>query len=304
MAGAAALAAVPDLSSVLPVQAAAAAGTKGLVGASVFGGDRVAAGDAFDNNIVQRPACRNVQRVYFKLSTFPAAGADQQVGKMAAAGIKMIISLHPDPALTVTDYEAVRTATMYLESIPSIEGIPNIRYEVAFWHEPNINLSTFPTASSYHDYVGFYAPAVRSVNPNVPIVYIPAMTGFGIKAYELAPPYYPGDVLIDKILVDYYANDHLNGIKLDAIMAVADGARLSPKPFGLAEWGDTNDKLVVQDPFNKYVDYLYGLFTTRLSSGKANAAIIYFDLGPNNSITGPTDYKVAGFQKLYDALNR
>src|SRR5215471_1955353 len=223
MAGAAALAAVPDLSSVLPVQAAAAAGTKGLVGASVFGGDRVAAGDAFDNNIVQRPACRNVQRVYFKLSTFPAACADQQVSKMAAAGIKMIISLHPDPALTVTDYEAVRTAIMYLE------GIPNIRYEIALWHEPNINLSTFPTASSYHDYVNYYAPAVRSVNPNIPIVYIPAMTGFGIMAYKLAPSYYPGDVLIDKILVDYYANDHLNGIKLDAIMAVADGARLSPK---------------------------------------------------------------------------
>jgi hypothetical protein len=297
MAGAAALAAVPDLSSVLPVDAAAAAGTKGLVGASVFGSDRVAAGDAFDTNIVQRPACRNVQRVYFKLSQFPAAGADQQVTEMAAAGIRMIISLHPDPALTVKDYEAVRTAIMFLESIS------NIRYEVALWHEPNIDLSTFPTPSSYHHYVGYYAPAVRSVNPDIPIVYIPAMTGFGIMAWKLAPSYYPGDVLIDKILPDYYANDHLGGIKLDAIMAVADGATGGPKPFGLAEWGDTNDKMVGCADFNSYVDYLKGLFTTRLGSGRTNAAIVYFDLGPNNSITAG-DCKIPGFQRLYDALNR
>ena len=147
----------------------------------------------------------------------------------------------------------------------------NIQYEVACWHEPNINPSTFPTASSYHDYVGFYAPAVRSVNPDIPIVYIPAMTGFGIMAWKMAPAYYPGDVLIDKILVDYYGNDHMGGIRLDAIMAVADGARLSPKPFGLAEWGDSNDKLVGRTDFNAYVNYLVGLFTSRLSSGKTNA---------------------------------
>jgi hypothetical protein len=299
MAGAAALAAVPDLSSILTVEAAAAAGTKGLVGASVFGTDRVAAGDAFDN-IVQRPACRNVQRVYFKLSQFPTGPNDPQpVGDLAAAGIKMIISFHPDPALTVTDYENLRAAIMLLD------GIPGIRYEVALWHEPNIDPSTFPTASSYHGYVRYYAPAVRSVNPSIPIVYIPAMTEFGIMAWKLAPAYYPGDVLIDKILADYYGNDHLNGIKLDAIMAVADGATGGPKPFGLAEWGDSNDKLVGRTDYNAYVDYLVGLFTTRLGSGKTNAAIVWFDAGgPDNSITTPTDFKIPRFQKLYDALNR
>jgi hypothetical protein len=299
MAGAAALAAVPDLSSILPVEAAAAAGTKGLVGASVFGTDRVAAGDAFDN-IVQRPACRNVQRVYFKLSQFPTSANDPQpVGDLAAAGIKMIISFHPDPALTVTDYEALRAAIMLLD------GIPGIRYEVSCWHEPNLDLSTFPTASSYHDYVGYYAPAVRSVNPSIPIVYIPAMTEGGTMAFERAPTYYPGPVLINRILADYYGNDHLRGIRLDAIMAVADGAPGGAKPFGLAEWGDSNDKLVSPADFNAYVNYLVGLFTSRLSSGKTNADIAWFDGGgPDNSITMPSDFKIPGFRKLYDALNR
>jgi len=297
MAGAAALATVPDLSSILPV-AAATPGTKGLVGASVFGTNRVAAGQAFDD-LVQRPACLNAQRVYFELSQFPtSANNPQPVGDLAAAGIKMIISLHPDPALTVTDYENVRAA------IKLFDGISGIKYEVALWHEPNIHLSTFPTATSYHHYVGYYAPAVRSVNPNVPIVYIPAMTQAGIKAYELAPAYYPGDVLINRILADYYANDHLSGIRLDAIMAVADGAAGGPKPFGLAEWGDSNDKLVGATDFNAYVKYLVGLFTTRLSSGKTNGALVWFDGGgPDNSITSPTDFKIPGFQKVYDALN-
>ena len=298
MAGAAGLAAVPDLSSILPVRAATVPGTKGLVGASVFGTDRVTAGDAFDD-IVQRPACLNVQRVYFKLSQFPtAANSPQPVGDLAAAGIKMIISFHPDPALTVTDYENLRAA------IKLLDGIPNIHYEVALWHEPNISLSTFPKASVYRAYVGYYAPAVRSVNPNIPIVYIPAMTGFGIKAYELAPAYYPGDVLINKILADYYGNDHLAGIKLEPIMAVADGAAGGPKPFGLAEWGDSNDRLVNATDFSAYVKYLVGLFTTRLSGGRTNGDIIWFDGGgPDNSITSPTDFKIPGFRKVYDALN-
>jgi hypothetical protein len=297
MAGGAALAAVSDLSSILSVRAAAA-GTKGLVGASVFGNDRVAAGDAFDQ-IVQRPACRNVQRVYFKLSQFPSTPHDPQpMDDLTAAGIKMIISFHPDPALTVTDYENLRAA------IKLIDGIPGVRYEVALWHEPNISLSTFPTASSYHGYVNYYAPAVRSVNPNIPIVYIPAMTQFGIMAYKLAPPYYPGDVLIDKILVDYYGNDHLSGINLDAIMAVADGAAGGAKPFGLAEWGDSNDKPVGKDDFNAYVDDLVRRFTNRLSSGKTNGAIIWFDGGGADNSMVPGDFKIPGFQKLYDALNR
>lgn len=298
MAGAAALAAVPDLSSVLPVQALAASGTKGLVGASVFGTNRVAAGAAFDD-LVQRPACLNVQRVYFKLSQFPSTPHDPQpMDDLTTAGIKMIISLHPDPALTVTDYENLRAA------IKLIDGIPGVRYEVALWHEPNISPSTFPTAKSYRDYVGYYAPAVRSVNPNIPIDYIPAMTQFGTMAYKLAVPYYPGDVLIDKILVDYYGNDHLSGINLDAIMAVADGATGGAKPFGLAEWGDSNDKPVGQADFNAYVDDLVRRFTNRLTAGKTNGAIIWFDGGGADNSMVPGDFKIPGFQKLYDALNR
>lgn len=299
MAGATAVAALPDLVSSLPAWAATTAGQKGLVGASVFGTDRIAAGEAFDD-LVGRPTCFNVQRAYYKLSQFPSQGNDpQNVGVLAANGVKVVISFHPDPALTTADYESLRKGIQFLD------GIPGLEYEVAIWHEANLALSTFPTATAYHDFVGFYTPAVRSVNPNVQMVYIPALTEDGTMAFQRAVPYYPGPVLIDRILVDYYANDFGKKIRLADMMAVADNAPGGAKPFGLAEWGDSNDMLVDATGFNDYVAYLVSQMTGRLNAGKTNADMIWFDGGgPDNSITSPSDFKIPGFQKVYDALNR
>lgn len=303
MAGAAGLAALPELLSALPAEAATAPGQKGLAGATVFGSDRVAAGEAFDD-LVGRPACLNVQRVYFELSQWPAGvNNPQPVGKLASAGVKMLISFHPTPDLGTAQAHADFVSLG--DAISLFKGLTVAQFEVALWHEANLDLEIFPTPASYRQYVAFYAPAVRAYD--VPLLYIPGMSN-----PDTAVTYYPGSPLTDKILVDYYGNSHVKGVRLDQIMAVADGiagdpvpVASAPKPFGVSEWGDSSGDPVAPADFDAYAEYLVSVFTGRLNAGKTNADIAWFDSGgAQNTITSPTDFKIPGFQKVYDALNR
>ena len=296
MAGAAALAALPDLASALPAAAAAAPGLKGLVGSTVFAStypgsaSRIAAGQTFDN-FVLRPICMNVQRVYYPLSTFPGPNDPQKVTDLAAAGIKMVISLHPDPA--GGEVGKLRDALTFLKSIP------NIDFEVALWHEANNDPTHFPHASDYHTYVAMYAPTVRG--HGIPLVYIPLVIPQQ-PASDNVTSYYPGPALTDRILADFYGSSFVNGARLEPIMAKADAA---PMPFGIAEWGNSliKDTPISPTDFGSYVAYIVTLMTGRLAAGKNNADIIYYDAGgSDNNITATNDFRVPGVDLVFDAL--
>jgi len=296
MAGAAALAALPDLTSALPAAAATGPGQKGLVGATVFtstypgSADRIAAGNTFDN-FVLRPMCTKVQRVYYPLSTFPAPNDQQDPGKLASNGIKMVISLHPDPA--GGDVSNLDKALTFLQNIP------NIKFEIALWHEANNDTTVFKDSTTYHDYVAHYAPTVRA--HGVTLVYIPLIIPQEPAATN-ALTYYPGPSLADKILADFYGSSFVNGARLEAIMAKADAA---PMPFGIAEWGNSLVKDSPIDPtdFGSYVAYIVTLMTGRLAAGKANAEIMYYNAGgSDNNITAKDDFRVPGVDIIFDSL--
>jgi hypothetical protein len=232
-----------------------------------------------------------VQRVYYPLSTFPSAANDpQNVAELAAAGIKVVISFHPDPA--GGDVGKLKGGLTYLATIP------NIDFEVALWHEANNDTATFPTAASYHTFVSTYAPTVRA--HGVPLLYIPLIT---LRAADSALTYYPGPSLTDKILADFYGNAFVDGARLEPIMAKADAAAV---PFGISEWGDSGlaNTIIGPTDFGAYVAYLVTLMTGRLAAGKNNADIIWFDGGgPNNNITAGNDFRVPGLAIVFDSLS-
>src|SRR5262249_20235635 len=143
-------------------------------------------------------------------------------------------------------------------------------FDVTLWQEPNDGIA-FSSGSAYVSYVNYYGPIVRAAG--VPLVY-DAGAGGGESSWTA---YYPGDSMIDKIMLDYYGSAWLGGPKLNVIAHIADSAS-PPKSFGLGEWNDAATSSVTLTPkqFGEYVNYLINFFTTRLNNGKTNGDIIFW----------------------------
>jgi hypothetical protein len=235
-----------------------------------------------------------VQKIYYQEGNWPS-GIPTKDQEIIGLGAKLLISFKPSRTQSMSEQgNLARAIEMY-------QGA-GATFDVTLWQEPNDG-SAFDRACDYRDYVNYYGPIVRA--KGVPLVYDPGAGG-GVDSWK---PYYPGDSLIDKIMLDYYGSAWLNGTRLDAIAAIADGAN-PPKPLGIGEWNDTatGSGTLTPKQFGEYVSYLINFFTTRLNDGRTNGDIIFW-MGDNavglsaDQILSSSDFKVPHVQKLYDSLS-
>lgn len=277
---------------------ARAAGTRGLVGATVGaanypGTDETQASNMFDR-FVGRPMAANVQKIYYQEGTWPSGipAKDQEILNL---GAKLLISFKPSRTPSPSEKANLAAAiNMYKKA--------NAVFDVTLWQEANDG-SAFSQGSDYRAYVNYYGPTVHAAG--IPLVYDPGAGG-GAASWKA---YYPGDSMIDKIMIDYYGSAWLSGTRLDAIAAIADGAS-PPKSLGLGEWNDTaaSPGKLTTSQFGDYVNYLINFFSARLSNGRSNGDIIFW-MGDNavnipaDQILSSSDFKVPYVQKLYDSLS-
>jgi hypothetical protein len=266
---------------------------------------RIQAAQAYDGFIgAPRHLAMSVEKLYFTPSSFQTAvQGDTQA--LADAGIKIIASIKPAYPTSATDLAALNTMLAAWKNYVSPAGTPNaglgINAEVILWQEPIFNSSPWSNnAAQYISYVQYYGPTVRQY---FPLVYNPNNNSNTISYVQA---FYPGDALIDKVMVDMYTPSFAQGITYDNAAALANNA--SPKkPFGIAEWGISTGNIT---DFGRFANYIKSFMQTRASQGLPNADVLYYNgNGPNpgpgpDTIMSSTDPKVPGIQLVYDALNQ
>lgn len=105
------------------------------------------------------------------------------------------------------------------------------------------------------------------------------------------------------VSVDYYYGSFKNGFTLDATAAIADAHSLE---YGLSEFGCH----VTPDDYNSYFNYIIGFFQARISAGKKNFSVNYYDgicsaTGAGDlasPILTPTDPRVPLYVTLFNTL--
>lgn len=225
-------------------------------------------------------------KVYYGPGVFPTS----ITGKMStfiSEGIKALMSFKPayDPP-TKTDLAALENAlAMYQKA--------GLTATVTLWQEAQHVM----TASQFHRVFAYYGPTIRTYYPL-------AYNADGSRKPTSWKQYYPGASLVDVVAIDYYANSYAKGIRLQAIVAIADDA--SPaKPFGIWEMGNTGSKKANPPPsvIGNYFSYLQSLMAGRLQAGKANAEIVWYNGDGINTINSSSDYRVPLWDSLVDATS-
>jgi hypothetical protein len=280
----------------------------GLVGATVQADvypkeDRYGGAKVFDK-YVSRPAAMTIQKCYFNEGTWPSS-VPSDIAELSAAGCKFIMCFKPkrSPRTTTEGTKLQNTCNMFVNYQPT-----PIDFDVVLWQEPNSpNMGYFSSGSDYIAYVEYYQPYVPS---GLSVIY----DSSGSASASDQQSYFPGSALVDKVYCDFYGDAYQTkrgrGIDdpLAAIQRVADDNGL---PFGLGEWGfgSANNALTpTSTPSAKeFVGYINKVFTSRLSDGKTNGDVLYYDgttsSTPWNVISGPGDWKTPLFQEIYDNLS-
>jgi len=289
---------------------ALAAGIRGLVGATIgaanySGTDETQASNKFDQ-LVGRPMARKVQKIYYQEGDWPSSIPQKDLEIIQDLGAKLLISFKPFR----TPPSVFASEKANLEAAIDMYQAAGATFDVTLWQEPNDGRS-FGSGDAYKQYVSTYGPTVHTAG--APLVYDP---GSGLRPgesptqlYQSWHDYYPGDALIDKIVVDYYGSAWNKNVRLDEIEDIADSAN-PPKSFGIGEWNDdaVSTGTLGTGLFKDYVQYLIDLFTMRLNLGKTNGDIIFWmgdnavDL-PADQILSSSDFKIPFVQMLYDRLS-
>ena len=302
-------------------------GQKGPVGASVdtsiFGTTYTQRANTFDG-YVGRPLAITTYRQYFSgVSSWPTTiNSPHSIGEASKLGARVVISFKPavDPtgSYTGATYQNDKTS---LRNACQLFVANNVDFDICFYNEMNNAKNGFTGTNGigvtgWLKFWQFYAPVVKNNGGN--LSWVPAIT----HGFPDATPYFPNNPFPDKIHADWYSNDwYVHGITplsygLDAL------ANPHNIPIGLGEFGPSNDPTVftpTHAQWNSFIDdILIGYFGNtspntnfpnggRLHQNLSNADIIYFgdatSLTSIGAVTGPSDYKVPGLQRVYDQLN-
>jgi hypothetical protein len=296
----------------LPSAALAGAGPVGATvwpqGYGFAGSDYIDAASKFDGYCGNLPIALTMQKWYLPPGTYILSAGQIPAGLLALinAGCRILLSIKPSQALTLSDYANVLTTINVLKAA----GASNLL--VTLWNEPN-QTGVFPSAAAYIAFVNYYIGAVRAAG--VPHAYTPS-----VFTNATSYTYYPGDANVDYVLPDYYGDAFKHGSLLDSpiggaagsLMSLADNHLPSPIPFGLGEWGDSATGVPLPETgptgWIAYWNYLLNLFATRLNHGKTNGPILYFSgqnpAGPDILPDGSGGYDLTvGISTLYNGLS-
>jgi hypothetical protein len=295
-AGAAALAAAPVLLSGTRAGATAvktglplaAGGLAGLHGATLSlaafpsgttWAQAIADWESFTGTVIK------ASKIYNSPGVFPTS-VSAKIQALISGGIRALLSFKPafNPP-TSADLAALES------TLQRYQGA-GLAATVTLWPEAQDQM----TASQFHRVVQYYGPTVRKYYPL-------AYDAAGSRGPTNWKRYYPGALLIDVVAIDYYATAFAKGIRLDAIVAIADNA--SPaKPFGIWEMGNsTSTTSPPQSQVEAYFSYLQSLMAGRLQAGKPNADIAWFNGNGVNTISSSSDYRVPLWDSLVTATS-
>lgn len=232
----------------------------------------------------------DVRRAYFAPGVIPAAiTADLQAD--ATAGRKVAMSLKP--ALDGSDQTALNTFLLSCKNAGLVA-------DVCLYHEP---FSEGLTAAQYHSVVSSYGPTVRTYFP-----YLYCGSSGSSAATSAYASYYVSGAF-QKAAVDFYCPAYDGGFRIDSYSVVTDADNL---PFGLWEFDSSTDPTAgqTQAQATAYFGYVQSFFAGRVASGLTNADLcLFFDataLSPPKDytpITSSSDYRVALYQAIFDALD-
>lgn len=292
-----------------PRRLPASPGVKGLIGSTVtdylYGYDnRIQAASIFDGYVSSALGAQVIQKYYFAESQWLTTPLPDDVTELPHKypNFKWIMCFRPSLKLTTADQTNLQQTCQLLVD-------KGINFDVTLWEEPNGQHRTqFKTAADYQNYYYFYAPYVPT---SVDLIYLSC--GSATQADQLA--FFPSQGRVDKVYCDFYGNVYATALwegienPLANLEGLADDHGL---PFGIGEWGygttpkdylDQNSKPTAEE----YVNYILSVFTARLSAGKTNGDLIYFDgqspADTQNLITATTDWKVPLYQQVYNELS-
>jgi hypothetical protein len=260
------------------------------------GTNPVKAANLFDG-YVGRPMGLTSQKIYFEPGEFPANKWDNSVGDLANAGVELILCFKPSPHYPYGDLSSL-AETLKMYRAAGVTG------GVVLWQEPELAANDL-SPSDFFKMWNAYGPTVRK--------YYPLIFNVGAEKGEpIQDSYYPGNVSgntrADAILVDFYCETYVRRhVTLATLEKRADRAN-PPIPIGIGELGVTTCKNVpTKAEFASFVKYLETVFTNRISAGRKNSYIMYWNGNkPHqsgvNSISGPDDWKITYLDNMYNAL--
>lgn len=302
-------------------------GVPSLVGATTTDTDYsttqtwLQAGQTF-NTLVGYPMATAHQKWYQQLGVYSAT-VPARISQLAAVGCEFMLSLKPSLTQSVTEQQNLANLIAMFQ-----QG--GVSFDACLWQEVNDPGSGVATAAAYAAYVAFYAPVICNPaqywtiggTPPVPVnlIYDP-----GASDMPTAVSFWPGNgagYSFYAIGCDFYSTVYVNqssGKLLGAtdylapLEQIADGNGL---PFGLCEWGNSAGAMTASNPYfnSVYAPYVAGKFGGRISAGKKNYVMDYFNStnanGQNfNTVLQPagsppvSDPKIPGIQQVYMACS-
>lgn len=209
--------------------------------------------------------------VYYEEFKWPNGINDiNPVGKMAAAGVFLIICVKPGRTMTVSEYNNLVNFIALLQANA-------VQFIMVLWQEPNTDGASgaFASAAAYTAYVNYYIPALNAAG--VKHMYKPAMSTPGTVV-----PWYPGDANVYAIGIDYYFLDFLNKhATIGSILNVAANHSGGPCPVWLSEWGVVDGpKLPSIAKFNLWaVNQVQVPLITYINQGGSIGGMVWYDAG-------------------------
>lgn len=241
----------------------------------------------------------SVTKRYNDPSTFPIDLATNNIGNYIRRGVKCCISFKPAFAPTSSKELGQLDATLAKYRSAGLNA------EICLWQEAG-NRANGMSPADYQAVYQYYGPTVRKYYPlvanlNYADLTISGFTDYGRLVVDL----------VDKFAIDYYYNNFDAGHPLDPAQAIADGAGL---PFGIWECSTAGPPPVAPDSAHgiEFVQYLLSFMQARLTAGKTNADVIWFDgscatTDPKSNqpvpILSAGDYRVPPYQALWDDLS-
>jgi hypothetical protein len=240
------------------------------------------------NSYVGLPLATTIQKIYMFEGEYFTDPLPVRITSLAQTGCQFIITAYPSSS---TDESAKLAAMLQLLNDN------NIVYEIALVNEWNTK-DRFVTPQDYLTYWTHYAPVVKAAG--VPLTCLVCASS-NKSAYAKIEPGFPTNPLPDRYWIDYYATAYYFGVRIGDKGGPLHQATQYGVPTGIAEFGVSAGHTTVPiSVWNEFYPYLIQQ-KSRLELG----ALYWGSENHGNQVdvvTGPSDPKVAGIQKVMAAL--
>jgi hypothetical protein len=245
----------------------------------------------------------SVTKRYNETSVFPTDLAVNNIGNYIRRGVKVCISFKPAFApLSPSDRTSLEsTLALYRSAV--VDG-RRLNAEITLWNEPG-NAQAGMSPAQYQAMCEYYGPTVRKHFPLVANLNYADLKISNFTDYARLVT-----TLVDKFTIDYYYNNFGAGHDLEPAATIADGAGL---PFGIWEFstGGPDNGAPDHAAGTKYMNYVRTFMQARLTAGRPNADVIWFDglcsptepNGQPSPILSSSDYRAPLYQRIWDDLS-